>query len=87
MFGWVYFNDRIQTGEDDDDYYIRNVVIKHGSIGTSSFAHKKSVDLVWQDGYGHDWFTINKYLLDKTFTKIENCQYHVCHVSGIGIDV
>jgi glycosyltransferase involved in cell wall biosynthesis len=61
----------------------KDVIIQHGSIGTSSIAHKRDFRISWGDcnGYGHDWNFINNLLmLNLKFKKISNCEYYVCHI-------
>lgn len=83
---WVYYNDYIRNNQ--GFLLERNVEPELGKIGTSSFAHKRNINLQWQDGYNHDYHTIDKYLLTpmKKTKKIHGLQYVVRHVSVLGID-
>lgn len=81
---WIIMNDIIK--ESDSKYYGRLVVPIHGSIGTSSIAHLRSVKLHWQSGYGHDWTTIEKYLLKLPYKHIGIGHYVVCHIPSLNID-
>jgi glycosyltransferase involved in cell wall biosynthesis len=80
---WTYFNDFINNN--NKNLIERNVTPQLGSIGTSSFAHRSNVKLTWQNDYNHDWFTIEKYLIDKPCKKSKGF-YVVCHVSSLNID-
>jgi len=93
---WAYYDDYIGIAdesliikEDITDYdkklYKREVFLKHGSIGTSSYCHSGDVDVNWYDGHGHDWLTIKNCLINQKYPyhKIENAQYHVCHFPSI----
>ena len=60
--------------------------IGSGFIGTSSIAHKRNLDIIWDDGYGHDWNMIEKCLLPYNGIKIVTPEYFVCHTTN-GIDV
>jgi glycosyltransferase involved in cell wall biosynthesis len=78
---WVYYDDFIITGKNDHGFNAtkRDVVPQFCSIGTSSIAHKRSLNVVWGDGYGHDWRMIEKYLLRFPHSKIPKAEYYVCH--------
>lgn len=80
---WVYWNDYLRGV---DTIFKRNVELKKGLIGTSSFAHLKSVDLTWYDGYGHDWFTINDLLINELKYKKIEAFYLVCHIQNANIN-
>ena len=90
---WFYYNDYVIMG-DGMPRELKVVELEHGSIGTSSIAHKKSIynskldvlglkRLSWKkcDGYGHDWTFIKK-LIDSglTYSKIVGCDYNICHI-------
>jgi len=82
-YDWVYYN----------DYLIRNIsfgVLERKispvpcQIGTSCIAHKRSLDIHWVDGYGHDWELIRTYLFKRRpGIKIPTPQYYVCHCPGL----
>lgn len=81
---WVYFNDFIYLGEHQKPA-LRNVELKHESIGTSAIAHKKDLNASWEgcNGYGHNWTFIQKLKnISDNFGKIYGCSYMVCHVVG-----
>jgi glycosyltransferase involved in cell wall biosynthesis len=87
---WVYYNDKIVKSFKSFDSYsfdTRNVQICHGSIGTSSFSHRRVPGLMWPEGYGHDWFFIKENFINKPTKKIENCDYNVCHLIIGSVDV
>jgi glycosyltransferase involved in cell wall biosynthesis len=81
---WAYYNDYIHFGSGNSQ--MRNVVIKHGSIGTSSICHKSSLNVDWDNcnGYGHDWLFINK-LKEKSinYCKLFGMSYYVCHIPNV----
>ena len=81
---WIYYDDFIITSKDDTGFHAtkRDVIPKICSIGTSSIAHKRSLNVVWGDGYGHDWRMIEKYLLPHSNAKIPKAEYYVCHTSN-----
>jgi glycosyltransferase involved in cell wall biosynthesis len=78
---WIYYDDFIITGKDDHGFHAirRNVTPKFNTIGTSSIAHKKSLNVVWGNGYGHDWYMIERYLFPYPCKKIPRTEYYVCH--------
>jgi glycosyltransferase involved in cell wall biosynthesis len=85
-YDWVYYNDILIHNTEHTIREVRNVKPVQSSIGTSAIAHKKSIGVVWGDGYGHDLRMIQTYLLPLPHTKIPTPQYYVCHCSGLNID-
>lgn len=81
-YDWVYFNDWVYI---NSTWINRNVYPEYSHIGTSSFAHKIKISVDWNNGYGHDWRLIEK-LLNLPHSKIDNCEYYVCHFTN-GYDV
>lgn len=79
-YDWVYYNDYWFDGKVKAEH---NVKVEYTSIGTSSIAHKRRCRIIWQDGWGHDWLTINKYLKKLPYRKIETPQYLICHINGL----
>lgn len=82
-FSWFYYDDYLYRGEDNVE--LRPVIPQHCHIGTSSFCHWRSTPVVWGDGYGHDWRTIEG-LLALPHKKIGLLDYRVCHVSAYNLD-
>jgi glycosyltransferase involved in cell wall biosynthesis len=80
---WYYYDDFLHYSKDKIER--RPVQPLHSHIGTSSFCHWRETPVVWGDGYGHDWRTIEG-LLHLTHAKIEKLEYNVCHVSAYGLD-
>lgn len=78
---WCFFNDYIYDG----NLMIRNSEIEYSRIGTSNFVHKRSINIKWKDGYGHDFETITS-VLNLKHRKIQTPEYYVCHQSSIGLD-
>jgi glycosyltransferase involved in cell wall biosynthesis len=83
-YDWVYYNDYLMKTE--LTCRERDVKPVQNSIGTSAIAHKRSIDLQWGSGYGHDGEMISKFLLPLPHTKIPTPGYFVCHCSGLNID-
>lgn len=79
---WMYYDDFIYDG---DIKTLREVTPKFGKIGTSSFCHLSTTIVNWQDGYGHDWATIQK-LFNYKYKKMNTPEYLVCHMSAINLD-
>ena len=75
---WVYYDDYLYDGTTRTP---RGVQVSINCIGTSAFCHSKEINLVWQDGYGHDWKTISV-IADLNPIKIHGPEYLVCHVPG-----
>jgi len=80
-YKWVYYNDYLMPA--GNILFERNIQPILGRIGTSCFSHRKDLNLVWQNGYNHDWATIQKYLLHESHSKIKTCEYYVCHFAGM----
>ena len=70
---WVYWDDKI--GGDTP----RNVKLECGHIGTSCFAHKKDLPIVWSDGYLGDWGVVQQLIKFAANKKIE-ANYHTMHI-------
>lgn len=78
LYDWAFYDDHVII-DTQFNYSTRNVSIAYACIGTSTIAHKKSLGVVWGDGYGHDWRLIEKYLMNRPGIKIPTPQYYVCH--------
>jgi len=78
---WVYYNDYLIQGKEGEDLIFkeREVSPELYYIGTSMIAHRKDLNVVWGDGYAHDWRMIEKYLLPHPSMKIPTPEYYVCH--------
>ena len=83
---WVYYDDYIMLNIEHTESYKRDNIIEVGRIGSSSIVHKRSLNVQWGDGYGHDWFMIEKYLLPHPCIKIPTPEYYVCHTPESNID-
>jgi glycosyltransferase involved in cell wall biosynthesis len=80
QYDWVYWNDIVRLKKGDQyNYSLRDIEPKFCKIGTSCIAHNRTIGMIWQDGYNHDWMTIKKFLLPLKNKKINNCGYIVCH--------
>ena len=79
-YDWVYYNESI--GDAVKINGLKDVSIEHGSIGTSSIAHRKFDDVSWTGlvGYGHDWKFIQQLLKHTNFVKIQGGGYAICHI-------
>lgn len=80
-YDWVYFNDYLIKGSEGenllgDERFVRPELYY---IGTSMIAHKRDLNVIWGDGYAHDWRMIKKYLLARPGLQIPTTQYYVCH--------
>lgn len=80
LYDWVYWDDVIIMNPEFTSNIVRGTNPVPGYIGSSSIAHKRALDVIWGDGYGHDWNVIDKYLMGRPATKIRTPQYYVCHV-------
>lgn len=82
-FDWVYFNDFVAMSADFTQKRQRDNIISQGRVGTSSIAHRRNLDVKWDDGYEHDWRMIQQ-LKDKfsKYAKIIPKGYMVCHIPG-----
>jgi glycosyltransferase involved in cell wall biosynthesis len=78
---WCYFNDYLIKGKEGDNLVFneREARPELFYIGTSMIAHKKSIGVVWPDGYTHDWRMIESCLLPHPGVKIPTPEYYVCH--------
>ena len=79
-YDWVYYNDYVMLNAEHTIKEERDNILALGRIGTSSIAHKRSLNVVWGDGYGHDFELISKQLFPREGIKIPTPQYYVCHI-------
>lgn len=84
---WVYYNDyRIKCKEGDSLVFIERAVAPQlYYIGTSMISHRRDINVVWGDGYAHDWRMIEQYLIPRKGIKIITPQYYVCHFHPIDL--
>jgi len=77
---YVYYNDVIRVNNQEP--IKRSVRLEHGSVGTSTIAHRNDLDCSWVccNGYGHDWTFINQMLTKYIGKKIYGAEYLVCHI-------
>jgi len=81
-YDWVYYNDIFIINE-AFNIQERMMSLQPCHIGTSCIAHKRSLNAIWGDRYGHDWAFIKDYLMKNLkYTKIPTPQYYVCHIPG-----
>ncbi len=81
-YKWVYYDDYlVDNFIENKEHRMVNPVFC--SIGTSSIAHRRDIEIKWGTGYGHDWNMIEKYLLPLPCTKIATPEYYVCHFRKI----
>lgn len=79
---WVWFDYlSYNRAKKRFDTFESNISIQ-GQCGTSSVAHKRSLNAFWGDNtYLHDWRFINSLkFMSKNYKKIPPSQYCVCHV-------
>lgn len=81
-YDWVYYNDYVVLNAEHTIKEERDNLLALGRIGTSSIAHKRSLNVVWSDGYGHDFRLIEDYLFHYPVHKIPTPQYYCCHIPG-----
>jgi len=80
---WCYYNDYIMA---EKGLVAKEVELTHGSIGTSSIAHKNVNGLRWGNcnGYGHDYKFVRKLeVWSDNYAKIFGCTYIICHIPKI----
>jgi glycosyltransferase involved in cell wall biosynthesis len=78
-YDWIYFDNMIGDGVYSDG--IREAALEVNKIGTSNIAHKAQKEFSWDglDGYGHDWFFVQKLMKSAHYSKIYGAGYGVCH--------
>lgn len=79
---WLYWDDYLVS--EFTSFNVFNAAerlnkIERNYIGTSSIAHRKDLNVLWGDGYGHDWWFIQQ-LTKYEHKKINSTGYMVCHV-------
>ena len=72
-YEWMYYDDLVNGVR-------RNNTVSICRIGTTSIAHKKTVNAVWPDGYNHDWYFITQ--LGNNYKKIDGARYNLHHIPG-----
>lgn len=80
-YDWCYYDDYVIIGNRFiNKFKKREVVIedKKMVIGTCSFCHKKELNVIWPDGYGHDHKIVEQ-LKDYPYQKIKGGEYFICH--------
>jgi len=60
-------------------WYISKVALMACHIGTSSFAHKLSLEASWEDGYGHDWKMMDSLSRRYKYVEIPMPEYYIHH--------
>jgi len=81
-YDWIYYNDYLIINE-VFNLLERNISPIPCQIGTSCIAHKRSLNAVWGDHYGHDWaFIKDNLFMKRAGVKIPTPQYYVCHCPG-----
>jgi len=85
-FDWVWFDDIRYRPK--LDYWYNNDCDIHtiGRHGTSNIAHKRNMDVFWDENgkYAHDYHFVKKLLKFKNGGKIITPEYYVCHIPGTG---
>jgi glycosyltransferase involved in cell wall biosynthesis len=79
-YDWFYFDELVNGN------VLKKVKVQHGSIGTSSLVHKRSLDVSWAgcDGYGHDFVFVQRLVAaSKNYVKIDRPQYFIMHIPNI----
>jgi glycosyltransferase involved in cell wall biosynthesis len=75
-YDWFYYDDFMGKAEKR-----RISSIEINKIGTSCIIHKKNVNAIWNNGYGHDWEFIKQ--LGEKYKKIDGMKYIVHHIPGV----
>jgi glycosyltransferase involved in cell wall biosynthesis len=86
-YGWCFYNDWLIKGKEGSELIFRErcVAPQLYYVGTSMIAHRRDLNVVWGDGYAHDWRMIEKYLLNHAGIRIQTTQYYVCHFHPIDL--
>jgi glycosyltransferase involved in cell wall biosynthesis len=83
-FDWIWFNDIRYRNK--LDYWYENYcdINQVGRHGTSNIAHKRSLEVFWDEKgkYSHDFYFVQKLLKFKNMAKITTPEYFVCHIPG-----
>ena len=85
-YDWVFYDDLMTLDNTFKKFHHRIVEPRWASIGTSSISHKnlKDVNVLWSDGYGHDFLFVFKLASNGyKFKKLKKTpEYIVCHYGG-----
>lgn len=84
---WAYSDHLIWSAHQENFIPYRTNIDVHGQCGTSSIAHRRSLNAYWlNNSYSHDFDFINTLKsLSKNYKKMQPTQYKVCHTPN-GID-
>lgn len=80
-FDWIYFDYFVYNPKKSEwEIFTTNIEV-HGQCGTSSIAHKRSLDVYWNNNsYSHDWVLIQDLKqASSNYAKIPCSEYYVCH--------
>ena len=88
---WIYYDDYLDVYDSfhtNGQTIPKSVSLEHGSVGTSSIAHrniqglfKKSISWKGCNGYGHDWKFIQRLMKNfPAYKKVDGGEYYICHM-------
>ena len=85
-YDWVFYDDLMVLDNTFKKFHHRIVEPRWASIGTSSISHKnlKKSNILWTDGYGHDFIFVLKLASNGyRYKKLQKApEYIVCHYGG-----
>ena len=78
QYDWVYFNDLVYS---KGLWKESKITLTKGNCGTSNIAHKRSLDVYWENNsYLHDYVMIQSLIeASSNYAQIANGQYYICH--------
>ena len=74
---WIWYDDLLRFG-----YQRRHVRLERSKIGTSNISHRSGCEVIWGDGYGHDWDVIRQLISRSKGHQAAFASYVVCHIPG-----
>lgn len=91
-FDWIWFDDFRYHPRLKEWYRNRCDVLRLGKHGTSNIAHKRALEVRWDENgkYSHDYYFVQKLIKYRNNVKAQTPEYFVCHVPGnnsVGYDI
>ena len=83
-YDWIWFDDFRYHPRIKEWYRNQCDVRKLGKHGTSNVAHKRALDVRWDENgkYSHDYYFVQKLMKYRNNAKVQIPEYFVCHVPG-----
>ncbi len=83
-YDWIWFDDFRYHPRLKDWYKNHCDIKKMGKHGTSNVAHKRALDVRWDENgkYSHDYYFVQKLMKYRNNAKAQTPEYFVCHVPG-----